>query len=299
MRKVDRLILDANYFRTITVRELELLRSRGLSICIDWFVLQEVWANAFRDQKHGRFFGPLRRIAPYLHPATPVLLGAGYLSEELRATTKQERNRRAFNHVRLGREMLATVLTNLDAKRFDAIAAVLELDLNEHGGSWTQTRASSASLELDCSDKSEPDLIQELIPLFHREAEATCPHRFDAYFRVAAMEAIRSTRSSLHRKPLDNDAEDLLLLMQLARGAFIATYDLRLLELVDESGSYQAPWIRTLGELLTDDRTTGASWGAAAMRKSRSFHRRSRKDLVELDRVTRSAGKCVCPAGIR
>jgi hypothetical protein len=86
----------------------------------------------------------------------------------------------------------------------------------------------------------------------------------------------------------ENDAEGLQLLMHLAEGAFMATYDLALIEHVDASGSFQAPWVRTIGELLTIELPVGKPWGRSARRAAEAHRPRVRSELRQLEESVRA-----------
>src|SRR5258708_28864444 len=115
--------------------------------------------------------------------------------------------------------------------------------------------------------------------------------RFEGYYRSAGLHAARARRraSGVLPKPAANDAEDLQLLMHLAEGAFLATYDLKLIEHVDASGGRQAPWVRTIGELLTIELPRGNPWGRSARRAAANHRPRVRDRLSDLESQVRAS----------
>ena len=75
------------------------------------------------------------------------------------------------------------------------------------------------------------------------------------------------------RKP--NDTADLHVVSQVGLGAFVATGDLTLIADIRESGTYQAPWIRTVPEFLAvevEDLPRGMPYGAEARREAEHFY---------------------------
>lgn len=111
--------------------------------------------------------------------------------------------------------------------------------------------------------------------------------RFDAYGKLAGFHVARDARTKTEghsaRAPTPNDATDLNLMQHLAEGLIVATGDYRLIESVDASGSVQAPWVRTVGELLSGRAPAGPPWAFSAQ-KAWSKHRpRSRAAIGRLD----------------
>lgn len=292
---VGRVVLDANYFANITEREIVALKARGLAVCIGGFVIGEVWARASREHKPGVIFAPLRRIAPHLDRANPILLPGGHLRRELEARSRSKRNRRAFENAYKARALLGAALAYADEaadrpERFERGGAELNRDLDAHGASWNAARRLARSEAiLALQDLPESEAISQLIPLLHEYVKPPAPQRYDAYFRVAARDAVLNGRGEDSGGLDPNDADDMALLHHLAHPAFIATWDLNFLATVDKSGTYQAPWVRTLGELLTDPLPKGVPWGATAARAARDLNRRTRAELRELEKSVRVA----------
>lgn len=77
-------------------------------------------------------------------------------------------------------------------------------------------------------------------------------HRFDAHDRILDEHALSAYDRSVGRATphTKNDAIDANMLQHLAEGLTLVTRDYRLVERVDGSGSPQAPWVCTVGELL-------------------------------------------------
>jgi hypothetical protein len=122
--------------------------------------------------------------------------------------------------------------------------------------------------------------------------------RFHGYYRSVALHAIRAwkRRRGLLPKIDLNDSEDAQLPMHIADRAFVATHDLNFIEHFDASGTFQAPWMRTIGELLSQPLPVGDPWGRSARRALGSHIPRDRKRLVQLEEEARA--KFRPPGGI-
>ena len=110
--------------------------------------------------------------------------------------------------------------------------------------------------------------------------------RFDAYRKLSRShsESAYDRATGRARAHEENDAIDLNLLHHLAEGEIIlVTRDCRLVESVDKCGTVQAPWVRTVGEVLSGQIPTGPSFGENARRETDRHRPRRRKDLQQLD----------------
>jgi hypothetical protein len=100
--------------------------------------------------------------------------------------------------------------------------------------------------------------------------------RFHAFYNVLAWVMWETARGA--RTATENDSEDLTNLMHLAEPAFLLTRDRALIESVDESGSYQAPWVLRLEEFLHAHCRSADRGGSARGSRLRA-----------------STGRCYCP----
>jgi hypothetical protein len=106
--------------------------------------------------------------------------------------------------------------------------------------------------------------------------------RYHCYFRLAAQHAYRSA-TGVGRPTQENDSEDLQLTMHLADDAIVLTRDFALIEQVDETESFQAPWVRSLGEVLDGRVPEGKPWGRSARRATHGHQIRRARDLAKLE----------------
>lgn len=95
--------------------------------------------------------------------------------------------------------------------------------------------------------------------------------RFDAHIAVTALRLHSAGLGA--RMPKENDGADLALTMHIAEGCVLVTNETQLVKLVDDSKTYQAPWVRRLNDL--DDLPQGPPWGEGARRLAQSFRRKS------------------------
>ena len=172
----------------------------------------------------------------------------------------------------------------------------IEMDAQERAKGWTETVNAAAGVdEWDEATTPAKEIARQVA---HRFFETFGPQlsvpggmheRFEGYYRAAGLHAARAKARVTGKLPKvdENDAEDLQLLMHIGEGAFVATFDLNLIEHVDASGSFQAPWVRTIGELLTSKLPKGLPWGRSARRAAAEHQRRSRDQLRELERQVR------------
>lgn len=77
--------------------------------------------------------------------------------------------------------------------------------------------------------------------------------------------------------------------MHLADDVILVTSDIDLIERVDDSGTFQAPYVRTMGELLTGPVPDGPPWGVSARRAAKAHAKRRRDRLTELEQASRAS----------
>jgi hypothetical protein len=109
--------------------------------------------------------------------------------------------------------------------------------------------------------------------------------RFDAYLRMLDRQTILAYGRSVgqYRAQSENDAIDLNVLQHLADGLIVVTRDYRLIEEVDACCTAQAPWVRTVGELLAGRVPHGAPFRYSASKAKQKHHQRNRENLRLID----------------
>jgi hypothetical protein len=115
-------------------------------------------------------------------------------------------------------------------------------------------------------------------------SEAYVGERIDAACRYHAFLLLAAGMKNRYATDkYENDFEDIKTLYHLARPSIIATRDFALIEGVDACGTYQSPWVVTLGEILSGRVPDGEPWGGEARRLRKSFVPRNRKVLGDLE----------------
>ncbi len=109
--------------------------------------------------------------------------------------------------------------------------------------------------------------------------------RFDAFCRLLDLHGERAFDRAVHRRPAmtENHAIDLNLLQHLADGLIVVTRDYEFIEEVDASQTIQAPWVRTVGELLLGMIPTVEPFPENAGRSAQHRAARTRASLAALD----------------
>jgi len=269
---VRRVVLDSMLARSATTEQLAALRSRGLKISTYIFALQEVWVDAHRHNVPGRYFGAIKKLWPHLDPDEPIVLGGGHLQELVAAPTREDRRRLAEVHRQRGIEVRQAhsklLAGGASPESFDGVGREFNRDLDHAASVWIEMLERCRALDLRGEDFAD-DPVKRLSGLRVRLDPRVRPHageRFDAMKACVAVWMLRAARKD-PTKPRENDMEDIRLLDCLAVPAFVATDDTTLRRLVRASGSYQAPWVRSLDDLLTKPLPRGMPWGESARRE--------------------------------
>jgi hypothetical protein len=98
---------------------------------------------------------------------------------------------------------------------------------------------------------------------------ALAAERLDAHVCTTAYRLQAAARGA--RTPKKNDGADVSLTIHLGSGCILLTNDLRLIDVVDHSGTFQAPWVRHPDDL--DNLPEGMPWGDVAKLTGTSFRR--------------------------
>jgi hypothetical protein len=94
--------------------------------------------------------------------------------------------------------------------------------------------------------------------------------RVDAHICVTALRLHLAATGA--RMPKKNDGADVGLTIHLGEGGILVTNENPLVDLVDQSGTFQRPWVRRLNDL--DALPDGLPWGEGASEAARTFQRR-------------------------
>jgi hypothetical protein len=285
-------VLDTNYFKNITAPELQALRALGLSVSVTVEALAEVWAQAVRENNSRKLYGPANRVRPWIDERMPIAMGGGHIRNEIEAPTKAERERHALDNRTQGRHTWAKVFEDCANNVLDPEGARLNEGGERLGAEWTRIRNWGRTATMNFDGWSESRVADYFYLQFLRNSHPTTPrHRLHAFDRLSALEAAKSAKRSPRKKAKDNDGIDWAMLLHIARPAFLATWDLDLIDLLRDAATYQAPWVVTLGEMLTDPLPLGNPWGHRAEMRGPLFRRRSRDELNALENEVRARFK--------
>jgi len=292
-------ILDAQNVRGAPERVFRRLVERGFSLHVSVISLEEVWAQSVREEEPGLLLR-LRKLAKYFGQEPIKSAGVSLvqrLGGSVRGGLFPARSDEALRLRELWR-----LLTDDPAplQLIEKTAKLIEEDSETRGRQWLETLIAAAGVpEWDGNRDTEAE--QTVVRgVTHRFFETLGPdlsikhgmhERFQGYYRAAALHAVRAKARVVSGRVAErhmNDAEDMQLLMHIAEGAFLATNDLGLIEHIDASRSFQAPWVRTIGELLTESLPVGLPWGRSARRAASAHAVRNRRVLSELEARVRS-----------
>lgn len=289
-------VLDAMYLRAAHPAALRELRERGYRLSVTALTLQEVWARSVREDTYEEFCRRLGTLATLLDANQPVVPAARQL---LCCMTLDDPEvwEAAHDHGRmLWRRWSDPALSRDEWSKLGVAAGS---DTDTHGAEHVRLdRAATGSVSAAVAKVLDVNGFAGYMAAELASEHPAIAHRIDAFIRVAAFRTARRIVSrntrNMARPASPNDAEDEANLLQLGRPAVLLTREHDLIEDVVASGSPQAPWVVSLGELLTDPVPTGVPWAGATPTQRRS--RAERNELeeeavrkVKSERIGRSA----------
>jgi hypothetical protein len=287
-RAVDaRLVLDTNVYGYSPIAELERLALRGLSISVSEVAFTEAWAKSVREfhagmpreRARGKLFGRTRSLAPYVDAQRPVALGAGGITHRIAAVTA---GRPPIPEVGQREAMLNTMWRTVAGGDCDD---ALWIETGRIAEEWLTWR--DKALDLVVKTVREQPIPQgwenvteaEQLAIMRASTAAFCgftpamSERLDAHLCTIVYRMLQGRRGA--RMPQrDNDGADLHLTQHIADDCVLVTGDERLIDIVDRSRTYQAPWVRRLNDL--ENLPEGPPWGESARKHADSFVRKPR-----------------------
>lgn len=282
LRQTKRVALDTNYARYAAPAALEQLRARGFRLSVPMSILGEWWAGALKrdrdGREHERFRGRLRTLVPLLDEEEPILPDGDVLQRYLHAHATRAPGIRRAASIDARQRLLGLMQEGVSEALWRRIGQVALDHVTEAEDIFMDSIRAARS-------RPRPELAQPLVP-----AEAAASGKFvlaehtrliqllprnDGFFSVFALRATRAFTEPPHASTRiePNDAQDHKLLTNLGWPSFVATKDFRLIRDVDESGTVQRPWVRTIYELLNEPLPLGPTWGRPARRAAEQFVR--------------------------
>jgi hypothetical protein len=293
------IVLDTQNVRGAPEGVFRQLVERGFSLHISAISLEEIWAQAVREKSPG-LLRRLRMLARYIDEKEPIKTAGVGLVRRLGGVVRAPFVPADVTEPGKLRELWPLLIGDqLPEELIAQGAKLIDVDAQARDQGWIETsRAAAAVGDWDGRAETEEAIVKAVTHKFFQMFGSSMSirhgmqERFQGYYRAAALHAARAKARVEGRRPKidENDAEDLQLLMHIAEGAFVATYDLRFIEHVDASRSFQAPWVRTIGELLRNPLPVGMPWGRAARRAAHGHAIRDRQTLKALEDQVRAGG---------
>jgi hypothetical protein len=293
---VPKLVFDTHYFRGLKPPVLEELRRRKFILSISYTAFVEAWNRSLEDDKPGLFFGPARNFAPYVDPNDAIAPSGGELFVRLGAQPPPGKKQNAAKFREWAALCWKHAVTSNSGDPFyrahgahaQAALAAVKRNWLRMAKKWTVRMANVSKREhlrsLRILTEVDPKRLERAMWRWIREAHPprgmNSPgpsERAHAYLRVVSRQLLATGRGG--EMAAANDAEDFLQLSHVSEGAIFVTRERKILRLVDACGTFQAPWVRTLAEVLTDRLPRGRPWGRHARRVAALFKRRPYDEL--------------------
>lgn len=295
-----RVVLDTSCVRGTPRAHLEALRASGVrlevsTLAVDELAVRIVHAPPMGEtpDRRGALRARMRFLGQLLGPPFPIAPTHAFLVERRGGTwgprmgyDVYEHNMRAAWAALASEEPMAPDVADYVRK----IASYV----TETGADYMETQERMAAFGAPTPQDVEMmrrfgHMIPSALDAVHMPGPPTVRERFDLYTRLCDLRpftAHHRARGQLS-KAEENDAIDVNLTHHVADGAILATRDYRFLEEVDATNSPQAPWVRTVGELLAGRIPSGPPFGLSARNAAKRHRPRKRAELVELDQVRR------------
>jgi hypothetical protein len=270
-------VLDTNVYRGAPTEKLAALRSRGVVVRVSDLALYEAWARSVREyreermsrqQARGLLFARAKSVAPYLDAQTPIAATGGALARGVIAQVDggalKPRDLRYLEHLpELWGRLIGVGLSDEEwiQAGIDAQKHLEELDANlfDLARREDDLRKNPVPDDVDpadlpgqydlwdsLSDEQRFAAVRDYLKATWTMTDAVAD-RFDAHIAVTARRFQAAAAGA--RMPKRNDGTDAALTMHIAEGCILVTDEGQLIKLVDESKTYQRPWVRRLNDL--------------------------------------------------
>jgi hypothetical protein len=285
------LVLDTNVARFARIGTLEALASRGLRLRVSETAYLEWWSQGVRMLPDNRvearaiFFGRAKKIAPLLDQETPIAISAGMLARRIVAEADgqpipDEYDARERGLIKQWKTVSGIGFTDEEWSEWGRVAEahLQELDAELIRMALPE-RELAKKIPAEMKEANDawvalpPDeqlahlrrFVKETLKLSDAAAE-----RVDAHIQTTALRLHAAARGA--RLPKRNDGADVSMSTQVGSGCIMVTDEWQFVDIVDQSGTYQAPWVRRLDDL--DELPEGLPWGDTAREAQRAFKRR-------------------------
>jgi len=277
-----RIILDSNYFLGMSEGALRHLCANGLHVSVSIIALEEALAQCHRgggEWSIDRLRTRITKLTPFLDAAHPVIPVGDPLFYALGASFGGTADARYASY-NLGLGLRWCALTDAaDDMTWRHLAGPFNESIDRTEAMLSREVRGLRELQLEAV--SDTQLRGRVLGDLSRSVSL----RHGAQERLHAFGSCLSDKIGRARgeDPAKNDSEDVQLLQHLADDVILLTRDFKLIQSIDRTDSFQAPYVRTLGELLTSDLPLGPPWGRAARRAVRGHVRLQRSALAALE----------------
>lgn len=298
-RPVDVAVLDTNVVKGTSIGVLEELRRRGWRLRVSDVALIEMLAHLPekaveilpRLARLGAVLDPAERIAP-THATLVDKLGGridglAIASVGQYATWKRARGSTLDGWTR------ETSLNDLDPHAINVVKGMVDEGERDFTESLREARRIAGQGVDDVQALMRRTANSLHMPI---HLEGGVHERLHLYFSLLGLHGARAVLfDALAKKGRSprfdpNSSHDTNIAQHLAEGVFIVTDDRRfIVDDVDATGSFQAPWVRTPWEMLTAELPHGFPWGRGAKRIRDRHTPRTIDGLREIERLYRSS----------
>ena len=286
------LVLDTNVARFAHASKLEAWAKKGHRLRIgetaylEWYVQGAKMLAENRPRARGVFFGRAKQIAQFLDPEVPIAPSGGILARKMVAEADGEPIPNEYHERVTGLAGQWSVITGIEltdeewvrwckpaSDHLDALdAELINLALPEaeiEKKIPPDMKAANEAWKALCEAEQLPALrmfVKDSLRLSDAAAE-----RADVHICTMALRMHVAARGA--RLPKRNDGADVWMPVHVGEGSVAVTDERRLIDIVDQSGTFQAPWIRNSDDL--DELPHGPPWGESAREQARAFKRRT------------------------
>jgi hypothetical protein len=278
----NRVVLDTNYFRSLRAEDLRPLRERGLAVSVSTSAFYETWAAAARAGDPKLLIAPAMALSEIVDLNYPIAASGGELMWRFTTTRGPSDGARVRQPYLAWSSRAWHLASTGNVNEASMMTVGLEVDayLSTYGRSWQAfaipwPRAErEAILKKHDPRKAQERLVAHLTGSLAGDGyrASLVRRRLDAFYQVVAFQTLNAARGAT--EPTENDLEDIQSLMHLAESAFLLTHDNRFIRAVDESGTYQRPWVLRLSDFRRA-LPPGRPWGRNARLAAARFTRQA------------------------
>lgn len=276
------LVLDTNVVLGAPVALLQVLAERGFLLRVSIIAIEERLARSSREGIQ-KLRDRLRNISPFIDAERPIApLGSPFHATLgiVDPDPSTRRNADAYNAALPG--SWAKLTGTDDASDWQGLASAMDDSINRAAALVRIPLAGHAAFSKDGVEFGAVLRVTRQTLSSDPIVRHFGSTRLDGYIsRLAAM------TFGVPELPTENDVEDLSLLQHLADDVVLVTDDRRSILAIDETGSMQAPFVRSPWEILEGIVPDGPPWGLGAWEAATGHAPRTRDTLKALEATAR------------